>query len=82
MPLAAEPPRVCGSCKTEIPTPPRPLHSRLAAALSEASTSAVGRVAFVLLIAVVTSGCANYSSNEVRRPVTGTTASKTPPLSE
>ena len=72
VPLAAEPPRVCGSGKTEIPTPPRPLHSRLAAALSEASTSTVGRVAFVLLIAVVTSGCANYFSNEVRRPVTRT----------
>jgi hypothetical protein len=56
----------------EIPTPPRPLHSRLAAALSEASTSAAGRVAFVLLIAVVASGCANYSSNGVRRPVTRT----------
>jgi len=41
-------------------------------ALSEASTSTVGRVAFVLLIAVVTSGCANYSFNEVRRSVTRT----------
>ena len=39
-------------------------------ALSEASTSTVGRVAFVLLIGVVTSGCGNHSFNEVRRPVT------------
>ena len=34
----------------------------------EASTSTVGRVSFAVLIAVVASGCAIDSSNEVRRP--------------
>jgi len=69
LPLAAEP-RLCGSCLPTIS--PRPLHSRLAGLFRSPCRPPLGRVAFALLIAVVTSGCANYSFNEVRRPVTGT----------
>jgi hypothetical protein len=58
---------MCGVAGRRVPSV-TPLTTRRAR--EEASTSTVGRVSFAVLIAVVASGCANHSLNEVRRPAT------------